>query len=216
MFERRFIKTQEVRASGPRKSPKIQGYAATFNTTTKIDTRDGSFNESIRPGAFSRAIRESDDCVCLFNHSDMHVLGRTGAGTLRLKQDDCGLFYECDIPDTQAGRDTYTSIERGDINGCSFAFMVGDGDQEWEMDGDGTPCRSIRNVSTLIDVSPVTHPAYPSTSVSARQLAEVRSGKKLRKVVSAEEMNRLKNSQTSFEERIQQDLRNRRLSILDL
>jgi HK97 family phage prohead protease len=180
-MERRFITSREIRASGSSKAPQISGYAATFNSPTMITTQNGSFREQIKPGAFSRAIREADDVCCLFNHNDMYVLGRISAGTLRLKQTDRGLFYECDIPDTQAGRDTHTSIQRGDISGCSFAFEVGEDDQDWDMDERGLLNRNIRNVRSLIDVSPVTHPAYASTSVSARELelvnAEIRSGK---------------------------------------
>jgi uncharacterized protein len=185
-MERRYIQSREVRASGSSKAPKISGYAAVFNSSTQIDTQNGSFREQIKPGAFTRAIREKDDCVCLFNHNDLYVLGRTSAGTLRLREDENGLFYDCDLPDTQAGRDTHENIRLGNIRGCSFAFTVDADGEDWseQVDRSGNRFiqRDVRSVSELIDVSPVVHPAYASTSVSARELetvtAELRSGKR--------------------------------------
>ena len=36
------------------------------------------------------------------------------------------------MPNTQIGRDVYESVKRGDLNGCSFAFELGErGDEEW-------------------------------------------------------------------------------------
>ena len=52
------------------------------------------------------------------------MLGRNQAGTLRLSEDDTGLAYEIDLPDTQAARDVYALIERGDVSQSSFAFKV--------------------------------------------------------------------------------------------
>jgi uncharacterized protein len=104
------------------------------------------------------------------------------------------LKFECDLPDTTAGRDTYESVQRGDLNGCSFASMVDDArmceykeeeidDEEGGMRGmvkraARAIIRIIRDFANLIDVSVVTHPVYPQTSGDARHLfvgAEVRS-----------------------------------------
>ena len=96
------LRFTEVRASAtPSGKPRIEGYAATFNNPTQLP----GFREVIKPGAFTRAIDEQHDCVCLFNHDQNNVLGRTTSGTLRLDQDSLGLHYVCDLPNTQAARD---------------------------------------------------------------------------------------------------------------
>lgn len=138
----------------------IHGYAAVFNV---LSEEMWGFREKIAPGAFSGVL--DHDVRCLFNHDDDHVLGRTTAGTLRLREDDRGLHMECDLPDTQLARDLAVSIERGDISGQSFSFTT-DSD-EWHME-DGVHVRTVVKVRGLFDVGPVTYPAYPDTDVSAR------------------------------------------------
>jgi HK97 family phage prohead protease len=223
-MERRFITSREIRASGSGDGGlRIEGYASVFNKPTTIQTKDGSFREQVKPGAFTRALNQKQDVVCLFNHNDNYVLGRTSAGTLSLRQDDHGLFYTCDLPNTQAGRDTHASIKRNDIQGCSFAFSVTDDGQDWSMDErSGMVCRDIRNVNELIDVSPCTHPAYEGTAVSARNLetliAEIRSGKLRRQppYVSPEKVLETLQGGQSFEEQTEdiRAARNRRLRLL--
>jgi HK97 family phage major capsid protein/HK97 family phage prohead protease len=180
MREVRFYHVSAVRESGDGK--RITGYAAVFN---QLSEDLGGFRELVLPGAFSRCLGSSPDVRCLFNHDRNVVLGRTKAGTLRLSADANGLRFDCDLPDTQAGRDLRESIGRRDIDQCSFAFnAVG---EKWrEQSGaDGKPetVRELTDVE-LFDVSPVTYAAYPQTSVSARLLwpegepSEVRSHKK--------------------------------------
>ncbi len=101
------------------------------------------------------------------NHDASLILGRTRSGTLRLSQDETGLAFECDLPDTQAARDLAVSIERSDIDQCSFGMFVDD--QEWENAPDGTWLRTIKAAS-LYDVSPTTFPAYPATNVAMRSV----------------------------------------------
>ena len=210
-MERRYLQSRELRAGGTKDKPQISGYASVFGSYTVITQRDGcTFRESIRRGAFTRAIREKHDVVCLFNHNDNFVLGRTSAGTLRLSQDDHGLFYECDLPDTTLGRDLRESIKRKDISGCSFAFAVNEDGQEWDEDERGIK-RDITDVTELIDVSPVTHPAYSNTEVDARTLAlvtaELRSRVHRAKppVVTERIRKALRGEIESFEDRIEQE-----------
>lgn len=175
MKEQRFFKVSTLRASSNGRS--ISGYAAVFNS---LSEDLGGFRERILPGAFDRCLRGSPDVRCLFNHDPNAVLGRTKSETLRLSVDRNGLHFDCDLPDTQVGRDVRESIKRGDIDQCSFGFMVQG--QNW-LEEKGKVVRELTDVD-LSDVSPVTYPAYPQTSVSARALwpegepAEVRSHKK--------------------------------------
>lgn len=158
------IFTVEVRAKSD--TPQIEGYAAVFNTETNL----GWLRESIAPGAFKRAITEGQDVRCLFNHDPNSVLGRTKSKTLTLTEDNTGLRFVCDLPDTTVGKDVRSMIMRGDVDQCSFGFVV-TGEQVSYAD-DGTCTRVIQDCD-LFDISPVTYPAYPTTSVEARSNGEV-------------------------------------------
>jgi Escherichia/Staphylococcus phage prohead protease len=225
----------EVRAKKNGDKSTITGYAARYNV---LSSDLGGFHERIAPGAFKRILATNPDVVCLFNHSDNAVLGRTTAGTLRLCEDSRGLKFECNLPNTQVGLDTYESVQRGDLSGCSFGFVVDDNrmceykeEEIDEEDGDGfrgkfkramkAVIRTIKDFASLIDVSIVTHPAYPQTCVDARHLlvgAEVRS--RVQEVRMTTEKLRMRMNEPSFEDRIEEakqlSVRNRRLSILDL
>lgn len=158
---RAFAAPVEFRAADGEK-PMLSGYAAVFGDATEIA---GIFRERIAPGAFAEAVKR-DDVRALFNHDANFVLGRTTAKTLRLVEDDRGLRYEADPPDTQWARDLMVSVQRGDVSQSSFAFEVTE--EEWDYGVRGEmPLRTIKAVR-LYDVSPVTYPAYESTSVSAR------------------------------------------------
>ena len=92
------------------------------------------------------------------------VLGSTRSGTLRLFEDAQGLRVEADLPDTQAGRDAKTLIQRGDVTGFSFGFTVPQGGDSWSADGSERTLHSVR----LFEVSTgVAFPAYPTTNGTA-------------------------------------------------
>ena len=161
--ERRVIECElRVERRGEAKAPVLVGYASVFGKRS-VDL--GGFTEEVAPGAFARSIK-ADDVVGLVDHDPSMVLGRTSAGTVRLSEDETGLRMEIDLPDTTAGRDIAVSIDRGDVRGASFGFRtVSD---EWST-RDGMPHRSLIEAK-LRDVSPVTFPAYPDTSVAMRSL----------------------------------------------
>ena len=119
--------------------------------------------ERIAPGAFARALSDGHDVVALFNHDHNQLLGRT-PNTLRLSADDEGLHYEIDLPQTGLGRDVRHLIDRGDLRGSSFAFRPAR--TRWTRDGD-TDVFEVLDLD-LIDVSPVTRPAYQGTAVRMR------------------------------------------------
>lgn len=175
--ERRFIKAGQLRAKDGDK-PGIEGVGAVYNE--QYDS--GWMIETIKPGAFARALKEKQDVRCLFNHDPNNVLGRTKSGTLSLSDSKDGLKFECDIdPVTRIGADVRGMIERGDVDGCSISFTVRSQIWREEKDDKGnyTFYREIEDVD-LYDVGPVTFPAYEQTSVSARSLsdfipAEIRS-----------------------------------------
>lgn len=146
--------------------PKIVGYGAVFNSRSE-DL--GGFTEIIAPGAFDSVL--DDDVRGLFNHDENIVLGRTVSGTMNLSVDETGLRYEIIPPDTQLVRDMVISpMKRGDVSQSSFGFFVED--DEWKEESVGVITRTITKVGRLLDVSPVTYPAYPDTKVAMRKLTE--------------------------------------------
>jgi HK97 family phage prohead protease len=178
-MERRFNSKATFRTDpGGGIGPTIEGYAARYNV---ISHDLGGFRERIAPGAFRNSLRAGGDVKCLVNHSADRILGRLKNKTLSLAEDDNGLHFRCLLPDTSDGRDIATLLARGDLSDCSFAFSVDDGGDVWtdedrhhldledEDDEDDDEDRSIK-VRTLRsvklhDVSIVTSPAYPRTSV---------------------------------------------------
>jgi HK97 family phage prohead protease len=164
--EERTIPFQEFRVERRNgDDPTIVGYAAVFDT---LSVELWGFFERVKPGAFAKTIRESD-VRALWNHNSDMVLGRTKSGTLRLKEDEIGLRIEVDPPGAQWARDAVVTIERGDVDQMSFGFNT---IQDHWLQEDGGGGRLIRELVEvrLFDVSPVTFPAYPDTTVQVREL----------------------------------------------
>ena len=134
----------------------IRGYAAVYNSDSEWM---GGFYEQIETGAFDEVL--NDDVRAYFNHDENLLLGRVSSGTLRISTDKRGLFYEVDLPKTSYANDLVELMQRGDVNQSSFAFLIER--DRWEQ-RDGVTYRIIEKVSRLIDVSPVSMPAYPSAT----------------------------------------------------
>jgi uncharacterized protein len=140
---------------------RISGYAAVFNSRS---SNLGGFYETIDPHAFDNVLRSGDpDTICLFDHEGQ-LLGRTTSGSLRLSVDGHGLRYDCELADTTHANDVYALIKRGDVTTSSFSFVCRD--DTWEANPDGSMERRILDVAFLMDVSPVTRPAYEATSTN--------------------------------------------------
>jgi hypothetical protein len=178
--ELRIISTNFEIREDQEEEGKIVGYAALFDKPA--DERWG-FVEKIAPGAFTKAILNSDTRA-LINHDPNLILGRKEAETLILKEDKKGLYYEIDPPDTTYANDLMESMRRGDINQSSFGFTVDK--EEWDETGD-VPTRTILEVGELHDVSPVTFPWYEDTESGVRSAEDVFNQYK-QKNVSAEDI----------------------------
>lgn len=134
----------------------VHGYAAVYG----VESEDlGGFRERIAPGAFSGVL--DSDVRALLNHDPNEVLGRTRSGTLRLADDQRGLRFELDLPDSPLGENVRSAVGRGDLDGASFRFEIGE--EEWAGD-----LRTVRTVKQLRDVTLATYPAYPAASIELR------------------------------------------------
>lgn len=169
-----------VRQEGADGPGTLEGYAAVFNELS--DPLGGflKFREKIDPGAFDRTLSEDSDIRMLAGHDEhpSSVLASyypDGGGTLKLSTDDTGLKFSAELPDTSTGRDLGVLVARGDIRQMSFGFTIREESVQEETDPehDGTdlPIFTLQDVR-LYEVSPVTWPAYPQTSVGVRSLVQ--------------------------------------------
>jgi HK97 family phage prohead protease len=182
----------EVRAEGA--DTVIGGYAAVFN---RYSQNLGGFVEQIDPGAFTRDLTADADIVCLFNHKDGDILGRSGVN-LDLTIDDTGLLYSCRIfADDVLAQSVASKVRNQIVTRSSFGFYCLE--DSWGTTDQGYPLRTVLRAA-LVDVSPVTRPAYTDATVGLRSLAEVR-GLDPAAVMAAAERNALA-------EFLDEDLRN--------
>ena len=139
----------------------VEGYALRFNT---LSNDLGGFVEEISPEALKEA--DLSDVRCLIDHDSSKVLGRTTSETLELKVDDEGLYFRTQLPNTTYAKDLYENIRLGNINQCSFGFILDEDGDEFEKREDGLFKRTLRKIKSLFDVSIVTYPAYNDTQVA--------------------------------------------------
>ena len=149
----------------------IFGLAIPYNRETVIgDLKRSGFREQVAPGACSKSLREAD-IVALFNHDSSRPLGRTSAGNLTLKNTTRGVEPELNPVDTSYGRDLKELVRSKTIKGWSFGFEVIKDewtDDEGRESNEYTGTNRVIREMKLIEVSPVTFPAYESTIISAR------------------------------------------------
>lgn len=178
VIERRFHRGAiEIRSSDDGAKKTIRGYAAVFGVMSEnLGDDKYRFFETIERGAFDNVLK--DDVRALFNHDANLILARSknGEGTLKIGADDVGLWYELEPDQEQSyARDLMRALSRGDVDQSSFAFSLSKDGQVWESkdeNGVSTVKRTIRSVSRLYDVSPVTYPAYPDATVALRTFDE--------------------------------------------
>lgn len=141
----------------------VTGHASVFGVAAQVP---GGWEEIDRH-AFDAVLKDdSTDVRALFNHDASRLLGRQSAGTLRLSADNDGLAFEVDLPDTSYARDLRELMSRGDLTGASFGFIPGD--DVWDKAPDGQSRRTHTRIAQLVDVSPVTFPAYEDAGVALR------------------------------------------------
>ena len=121
--------------------------------------------ERIDRNAFDAALETPEDVALLWNHDTSKPMARVRAGNLRIYADDVGLGFEATLPDTAVSRDAVSLIRSGVVSQCSFGFHVRG--ERYEKAPDGKPLRVITDAN-LVELSVVTFPANPATSVQAK------------------------------------------------
>ena len=168
----------EIRAEKDEKRGNIiVGRPIVYDSKTDIA---GMFAEVIEKGALKKTNLE--DVRFLVNHDQSKVpLARSRRNsknsTMQLSVDDEGMEIqvELDTENNTEARNLYSAIERGDITGMSFMFGIDD--EEWENLDSDYPTRHIKSISTVVEVSAVTFPAYEDTSISARDKSAVETAR---------------------------------------
>lgn len=164
------IRKAEIQSASGRT---VSGYAVRFES----ESVNMGFVEIIHRGAITEETIKSSDVFALLNHNENTVLARCnrGTGSLSLKVDNDGVFYEFEAPQTANGDELLEHIRRGEISQSSFAFTVAneDGAEKWTKREDGVIVREINKIARLYDISPVYQPAYEETTCSKRALEKV-------------------------------------------
>lgn len=151
----------------------LRGTPIVYGSPTDIG---GYFREVIDPGALDGA--NLKDVPLLVNHNERMIpvarsRNNTPRSTMRLTPTASGLDMEADIDTARnaTAAELNSAVERGDLDGMSFKFSVGD--ERWEDLETDYPTRHIIRFDTIAEVSAVTWPAYAATDIYAARSKEV-------------------------------------------
>ena len=150
---------------------KLVGYAAVYAPALSEDL--GGFREKISPGAFDKSLESNADIRALWDHNTSQPLARTTNNSLKVSSDKRGLRVEIELPEGVSYADDLRQLVRsGVVNQMSFGFLVPPGGDTWDKDEDGNALRTLNSID-LHEVSVVSIPAYPDTTVALRGLRHV-------------------------------------------
>lgn len=169
-------------AEGETTSRTIEGYAILFNTPSDPlwSDEDSEAREVIAPEAITREILDGCDIKFTMFHNRQLILARSkaGSGTLSYTVDEKGVKFSFDAPNTIDGDKALELVRRGDISGCSFAFTTrywdGDFVERTAKVVNGTTMiyYKVKAVTGVYDFTLAADPAYPDTSVEAREFTQ--------------------------------------------
>lgn len=157
---------------------RVRGYATTFNEVyTLYDDGEYEVREVIDPSAFDNC--DMSDVIAQYNHEG-RVLARLSNGTLELNVDKPnGLLINADLSGTELGRQIYEEIKGGYTTKMSMGFKVDRSADVWTSENIGNKTietRRINSIVKLYDVSAVSIPANPGTSIEARSIDALVNG----------------------------------------
>lgn len=170
-----------VRESGDGEAPsrKVEGYAILFGVPSEPlwKDEDSEGREVIDSGAITKELLDGCDIKMTMFHDRQLILARSkqGKGTLSYCVDEKGVSFEFEAPNTVDGDKALELVRRGDLSGCSFAFTT----RYWDKDfversvvTEGMMKKvtyTVRAVTGIYDFTLAADPAYPETSVEARE-----------------------------------------------
>jgi hypothetical protein len=164
------IRIAEIRAEKDTDNLHLAGMPIVYEKPTVINDPAGSYTEIIKRGALDDA--DISDTRLLYNHDLNKIpLARTPK-TMTLTKSPAGLVMAAMLPDTEEARAIHTAVERGDLSGMSFAFVIPPGGDRWDL---RTKTREILKIKKILEISVVPFPAYPESSVEARTAVKASS-----------------------------------------
>lgn len=168
-------------AGGETPGRTITGYAILFNTPSEPlwSDEDSEAREVIAPGAITKELLDGCDIKFTMYHDRQLILGRSnkGAGTLEYFVDEKGVGFNLELPKSPNGDEALELVSRGDLSGCSFAFTTHYWDEDFVertakvVNGRSEITYTVKAVTGVYDFTLAADPAYPETSVEARELA---------------------------------------------
>ena len=166
---------------GQEESRTITGYAILFDVPSAplYEDEEEVIREVIAPEAVSLELLDKSDIKMTMFHDRQLLLARSnkGSGTLSYGIDDKGVYFEFEAPDTADGDKAIELVKRGDIAGCSFAFSTRYYDrafvEESVVHGDKVEVTyRVKVITGIYDFTLAADPAYPDTSVEAREIVD--------------------------------------------
>lgn len=181
------MKTMEIRAtklhvrSDEQNTHQIEGTAIVYNEPSQ----DMGFVEYIMPGALEGV--DLSQLLLLYSHDYQNVLASIPSGSLAITDDDNGLHFTAELPNTTLGNDVAELIATNRVSGMSFGFKIADGGDIWSQGGDGTTIHTVTQIQSMSEISITPIPAYQETQVSTQVQ---RSLEKFKKGVEKRDMNK--------------------------
>ena len=167
-------------AEGAAESRTIAGYAILFNTPSAPLWADdeSEAREVIAPEAITKELLDGCDIKFTMYHNRQIILARSnkGTGTLTYSVDEKGVAFEFEAPKTAHGDEALELVRRGDLTGCSFMFSTRYYDDACVertakvVNGVTMITYTVKGVTGIYDFTLAADPAYPETSVEAREL----------------------------------------------
>lgn len=167
---------------GEPQSRVIEGYAILFNVPSVplYEDEDVTVREMIAPEAATKEFLDGCDIKLTMFHDRQLILGRSkeGQGTLSYGVDEKGVKFECECPKTADGDKAIELVKRGDLAGCSFMFSTRYYDESCvehrveRVNNHTVETYIVRVMTGVYDFTLAADPAYPDTSVEAREFIE--------------------------------------------
>ena len=149
----------------------LSGRPIVYNSRTNL----GLFDEIIEQGALDNT--DLTDVRFLINHDTSRIPSarsrrNNGNSTMQFTVDQEGMkidWVKLDVKNNEQSRALASAVKRGDITGMSFMFILDEDGYEWQNLETDHPTRVIKRITSVIEVSAVTFPAYETTSIEVNQ-----------------------------------------------